>query len=70
MNELGKQFIIAGVILILAGLVLWSGVGKNWIGRLPGDIHHTRGAFSFHFPWVTCLVLSLALSLLFWLFRR
>ncbi len=70
MNELGKMLFVAGVILALAGLVLWSGLGRSWIGRLPGDVHYTKGNFSFFFPVVTCLILSLLLSLLLWLFRR
>ena len=69
-NELGKVLVILGVLIALAGGLLWSGLGKNWLGRLPGDIHYTRGDFSFHFPIVTCVVLSILLSLFFWLFRR
>jgi hypothetical protein len=52
------------------GLVLWSGFGRGWLGRLPGDIHVSREGFSFHFPIVTCLVVSAVLSLLTWLLRR
>jgi hypothetical protein len=70
MNELGKFLFVAGVILAAAGLLLWSGVGRSWLGRLPGDVHYSKGSFSFFFPVVTCLVLSLVLSLLLWLFRR
>jgi hypothetical protein len=70
MNEFGKQLVVVGVIIALVGVMLWTGLGKGWIGRMPGDIHHTRGNFSFYFPWVTCLVVSLVLSLLLWLFRR
>jgi len=52
------------------GLLLWSGAGRGWFGRLPGDIHYSRGNFSFHFPIVTCLLLSLLLTLLLWLFKK
>ena len=70
MNELGKMLFIAGLVVAVAGLILWSGVGRNWLGKLPGDIHLSRGNFSFYFPLVTCLLISLVLTLLFWLFRR
>ena len=70
MNELGKILVIAGVGMVVVGLLLWSGVGRGWFGKLPGDIHVSRGNFSFYFPLATCLLISLVLTLLFWLFRR
>ena len=70
MNELGKYLVILGLIIAAAGILLWSGFGRSWLGRLPGDIHYTKGNFSFHFPIVTCLLLSLLLTLLLWLFRK
>jgi hypothetical protein len=70
MNEVGKFLVIAGVMVALAGVLIWSGVGKGWLGRLPGDIHYTRGNVSFHFPIVTCLLLSAVLTLIMWLFRK
>lgn len=70
MNEIGKFLVIAGVTIAAVGALLWSGVGKSWLGRLPGDIHVTRENFSFHFPIVTCLILSVVLSLILWLFRK
>jgi len=70
MNEFGKLLFVAGLILAAIGLLLWCGFGKAWLGRLPGDIHYSKGNFSFYFPIVTCLLLSLLLTLLFWLLRR
>jgi hypothetical protein len=70
MNELGKMLVVVGLVIVIAGAVLWSGIGKGWLGRLPGDLNYTRGNVSFHFPLVTCLLLSIILSLLLWLFRR
>jgi len=70
MNELGKMLVIGGVFMTVVGVVLWSGVGKSWLGRLPGDINYTRGSFSVHFPVVTCLIVSALLTLLMWLFRK
>ena len=70
MNEFGKMLVIGGLILAAIGALLWSGIGKGWLGRLPGDINYTRDNFSFHLPIVTCLVISAALTLILWLFRR
>jgi uncharacterized protein YybS (DUF2232 family) len=70
MPDLGKFLVIVGLTLAAVGALLWSGFGKGWLGRLPGDIHYTRPNFSFHFPIVTCLLLSLLLSLILWLFRK
>ena len=70
MNEIGKFLVIAGLMIAAVGALLWSGVGKSWLGKLPGDIHYTRDNFSFHFPIVTCLILSAVLSLILWLFRK
>jgi hypothetical protein len=64
------QFLITtGVVLVLAGL-LWPVLQKWGLGRLPGDISITKGNFRFYFPLTTSLIISLLLTLLFWLFRR
>jgi len=60
--------LIVGVIFLVAGL-LWP-VLSRYFGRLPGDIVVRRGGFTFVFPIVTCIVLSLVLTLVLWLFRR
>ena len=70
MNDLGKFLVIVGMVITAVGVLLWTGVGKGWLGRLPGDIHYTKGDFSFYFPIVTCLLLSLLLTLILWLIRR
>ena len=70
MRELGKFVVIIGIIMTLAGLVLWSGLAPRWLGRLPGDIRIERGNSVFYFPIVTCIVLSILLSLLLSLLRR
>ena len=70
MNEPGKFLVLLGLLIAGIGLLLWSGIGRGWLGKLPGDIHYTRGNFSFHFPLVTCLLASALLTLLFWLFRK
>lgn len=70
MNELGKFIFIGGVVIAVIGLLLWSGVGRGWFGQLPGDVHVRKGDFSFHFPLVTCLLISVVLTLLFSIFRK
>jgi hypothetical protein len=69
-SELGKSLVVTGLLLAAIGALLWSGFGNGWLGRLPGDVNYSRGDFSFHFPIVTCLILSVVLTLLLWLFRR
>ena len=73
MRELGKFIVIIGVSTTLVGLVMWSGIAPKWLGRLPGDIRIEREHSAFYFPVVTCIILSIVLSLLlslFSIFRR
>ena len=70
MNDIGKTLVLLGLIITGVGLLVWSGFGKGWLGRLPGDIHCTKGSFSFHFPIVTCLLVSLILTIVLWLFKK
>jgi hypothetical protein len=70
MPEIGKLLFVCGVLLAGVGLLLWFGFGRGWLGQLPGDINYNKGNFSFHFPIVTCLIISAILTLLMWLFRK
>jgi uncharacterized protein YybS (DUF2232 family) len=70
MNDLGKILVVVGLLIAAVGALLWSGFGKGWLGRLPGDINYSKDNFSFHFPIVTCLIISVVLTLLMWLFRK
>jgi membrane protein implicated in regulation of membrane protease activity len=70
MNDVGKSLIVIGLVIALAGVVLMLAGRAPWLGRLPGDIYVQRGNWSFYFPVVTSLVLSVLLTLLFWLFGR
>lgn len=71
MNGIGRPLIILGLILVVAGLLIsFSPRLPTWLGRLPGDINIKRNNFSFHFPLMTCLLISAVLSLVMWLFRR
>lgn len=69
-SGVSKALLIAGVILIVMGL-LWQFVGQHLpLGRLPGDIRVEKENYRVYFPIATSLLLSLILSFLFWLFRR
>jgi len=70
MPTLGKTLVTVGLGLVVVGLILWSGFGRDWIGRLPGDIRIERGSSRFYFPITTCVLTSIVLSLILWLFRR
>ena len=67
--DIRRILIVAGIILLIAGLA-WPFLTRLGLGRLPGDIAIQRGNFRFYFPVVTSLVVSVVLTLLFWLFRR
>ena len=70
MNDIGKSLIGLGLLIVLVGVVL-TFVGRvPWLGRLPGDISVQRGNWSFYFPLVTSLILSVVLSLVFYLLGR
>jgi hypothetical protein len=64
-----RPILIALGIVILAAGLLWPVVSR-YLGRLPGDVVVRRPGFTFAFPIVTCLLLSLLVTLLLWLFRR
>jgi hypothetical protein len=66
---MARLLIVGGVVLILAGLA-WPWLSRLGLGRLPGDILIQRGQTSFYFPIVTCIIVSVVLSVLFWLFRK
>ena len=70
MHDLGKSLIVVGVLIVVVGVVLMLAGRVPWLGRLPGDIYIQRGNWSFYFPVVTSLVVSVLLTLLFWLFGR
>lgn len=70
MSGVGRMLIIAGLVLLAAGLVVSLLPRFPWLGRLPGDILIRRENFSFFMPITTSLLLSLVVSLLIWLFRR
>ncbi len=64
-----RALIIVGAVLLLAGLA-WPWLSKLGLGRLPGDIRIETESGGFYFPIVTCIVVSIVLSVLLYLFRR
>jgi len=66
---LGKNLIIMGIVLIVAGIIFTLG-SRLGIGRLPGDIFIKKGNMTFYFPIVTSIVISIILTLLFNILRR
>jgi len=65
--------VIIGVVTTLVGLAIWGGFVPKWLGRLPGDIRIEREHSAFYFPIVTCIIVSVVLSVVFSLlsiFRR
>ena len=71
MQEVGKLILGVGIVLVLIGFALWRFPQLfGWLGKLPGDISIQKGSFSFYFPLATCILISLVLTLLSWIFRR
>jgi hypothetical protein len=67
----GRLLIVLGIVLLVAGIWITLGWKVPFrLGRLPGDISFRRGNAAFYFPIVTCLLLSLILTLILSLFRR
>ena len=70
MSGLGRVLIVAGVILVIMGAVFLLAPKIPWLGRLPGDISFKRGNVSFYFPLGTCILISIILTLIIYLFRK
>lgn len=70
MSDLGRFLMITGAILLILGLALWLGPKIPWLGKLPGDITYKRDNFTFYFPLGTCILISIILTLIFYLFRK
>jgi len=67
-GALGRLLLVVGLLLVGAGLLLsYGGKLPFRLGRLPGDIHYSGRHGTFYFPVVTCIVLSLALTLILWI---
>ena len=70
-EEFGKWIFVLGVILLMAGALMWLfGDYLDWLGHLPGDIRIERKEFSIYFPVTTMIIISILLSILFTIFSR
>ena len=71
MTDFGRMLVLIGLgIAALCGLIWLAGKTGVPLGRLPGDIRIERENFKFYFPLTTCLLVSAALTLIFWLLRK
>ena len=70
MPEFGKTLIILGIVIIAVGALFTFGGKIPWLGHLPGDIYIQRDRFNFYFPIATCIVISILVSVVLYLFRR
>jgi hypothetical protein len=70
MEPFGKTLIIAGLAIAALGAMLWVFGGVPFIGQLPGDISTRRGNVTFYFPVVTCILISIIVSVILALMRR
>jgi len=69
-SDVGRALMVAGGVLLVMGLLLTLGGRVPGVGRLPGDVVYRKGHFTFYFPVVTCILLSVVLTLLLGIFRR
>jgi len=69
-SDLGKVLIVLGVVIAGVSVLLMMGDKIPWIGKLPGDIIIRKEKFTFYFPIVTCIILSILLTIIFSLFRK
>ncbi|MFQ5667552.1 MAG: DUF2905 domain-containing protein [Candidatus Binatia bacterium] len=70
MGDLGRLLIIFGIVLVVVGALLNLAGKLPWLGKLPGDVSYRSDNFTFYFPLATCIVISVVLSVLLYLFRR
>jgi hypothetical protein len=68
--ELGKLLLVMGLVLAIAGALLWLAPQVPWLGRLPGDIRIERSGVRIYLPIVTCIVISVVLTLVLNLIGR
>lgn len=66
---MSRTLITIGIVLVVLG-ILWPWLQKSGLGRLPGDIAIERDNFRFYFPVTTSIIVSIIITLLFWLFRK
>jgi hypothetical protein len=69
-HSIGKLLIVLGIVIVVIGILLTQSDKIPFIGKLPGDIFIRKGNFTFYFPIVTSVVISIILTLLFYLINK
>lgn len=69
MKNAGLILILFGAVFVIAGIFLYAGGNLSWLGKLPGDIRIVKPGYRIYFPITTCLLISIILSVLFYLIR-
>lgn len=69
-GDIGKIIIFIGLLLVVIGFIFMLGSKLPFIGKLPGDIATERKNYSFYFPVTTCIIISIILSFILWLFNK
>ena len=69
-GSLARTLVVAGLVLVALGLLLYAIPSIPFLGRLPGDIRIERSTFRIYVPVTTCLLISVVLSAILWLFSR
>lgn len=69
-SYIGRFLVIVGLVIIALGLLLMLSGKVHWLGRLPGDIVIERKNFIIYFPLATSILISLLITLIFWIFGR
>ena len=69
-GDIGKIIIFIGLLLVVIGFIFMLGSKLPYIGKLPGDIAIERKNYSFYFPVTTCIIISIILSFILWLFNK
>ncbi len=70
MGHLGKILIVAGIVLFLVGVLFYWGEKLPWLGKLPGDVIIKKKNFTIYFPVASCLLISLLLTLVFFVLNK
>jgi len=70
MPNFGRLLIILGIVLLVVGLIISNTNFGKHLGKLPGDINFKKGNFSFHFPIITCILISIILTIILNIFLR
>ncbi len=70
MHDFGKILVLIGLLLFVLGSILIVGNKLPFVGKLPGDIVIERRDYSFYFPVTTCIIISIVLSFVFWIFSK